>query len=53
MKLLVLLNYGTDENYHFEDIEARNKKLNKLKTMISELTERSIETLKDLSDSLT
>lgn len=33
-----MLNYGTDEAYHFEDVEVRNKKIAKLKNTINEIS---------------
>lgn len=52
VRLISMLNYGCDEIYHFEDIEARDKKISKLRTLITDLTQRTTDTLKELFDSL-
>ncbi len=48
VRLIEMLNFGADEGYHFEDIELRDKKIAKLKELISGVTLRTTTTLDEL-----
>jgi hypothetical protein len=52
LRLIGMLNYGSDETYHFEDIELRDKKIARLRALITDLTQRTTDTLKELFESL-
>ena len=48
----MLLNFGVDEAYHFEDMEVRNKKISKLKNVITDISQKTVTALKELLESI-
>ena len=48
----MLLNFGVDEAYHFEDMEVRSKKISKLRTVITDISQKTVTSLKELLESI-
>jgi uncharacterized protein YfkK (UPF0435 family) len=53
LQLITLLNVGVgSEDYRFEDVEQREKKLGKLSQAIAEVSQKTVEVLRELYESI-
>lgn len=53
LQLITLLNVGAgSEDYRFEDVEQREKRLGKLSQAIAEVSQKTVEVLRELYESI-
>jgi hypothetical protein len=53
MLLIEMLNVSANSDaYHFEDLQLREKKLNRLSLQITDISQKSLDVLKELYDSI-